>query len=249
MMGNAADWLCLRYPVRTAVMQRSASQPGLSLVLPLGSRRSRAGPLDLFQPTDPAAAWNTKEGRGRFGYFTNYMIDTEHAIIVDVEATPARMAQEIIASKAMLDRIEEIHELKPPVLTADAGYGTGPFLAWLKEREITAHIPVRDYQHLSGMLPREAFTFDAERNVFICPQGKILKHRTARSYNRIHTYRATASDCKNCPIKAQCTRGTKRALSVPFDEAARLEVIALQNTPAFQRSRIKGPSKTINSRS
>jgi hypothetical protein len=43
-----------------------------------------------LSPTDPAAAWNTKGGRGPFGYFTNYMIDTENAVIVDVEATPAR---------------------------------------------------------------------------------------------------------------------------------------------------------------
>jgi hypothetical protein len=59
------------------------------------------GGAKYLSPTDPAAAWNTKEGRGKFGYFTNYLIDTEHAVVVDVEATPARMAQEIKATKAM----------------------------------------------------------------------------------------------------------------------------------------------------
>ena len=90
------------------------------------------GGAKYLSPTDPAAAWNTKEGRGRFGYFTNYMIDTAHAVIVDVEATPARMAQEIKASKIMLDRIEDRHGMKPEILAADKGYGTGPFLAWLE---------------------------------------------------------------------------------------------------------------------
>ena len=71
------------------------------------------GSVKYLCPTDPAAAWNTKEGRGRFGYFTNYMVDTAHAVIVDVEATPARMAQVTKATKAMLDRIEERHGLKP----------------------------------------------------------------------------------------------------------------------------------------
>ena len=70
-----------------------------------------------------------------------------------------------------------------------------------------------------------------------CFQGKILKHRTARVETRIHIYRATASDCRSCPIRQQCTRGAKRSLSVPFDEAARQEIIALQNTEAFQTSR------------
>jgi transposase len=41
------------------------------------------GDAKYLSPTDPAAAWNTKEGRGGFGYFTNYMIDTAHAVIVE----------------------------------------------------------------------------------------------------------------------------------------------------------------------
>jgi hypothetical protein len=39
----------------------------------------------FLSPTDPAAAWNTKEGRSKFGYFGNYLVDTDHAIIIDVE--------------------------------------------------------------------------------------------------------------------------------------------------------------------
>jgi hypothetical protein len=50
-------------------------------------------------------------------------------------------------------------------------------------------------------------------------------------------YRATAGDCKMCPIRPQCTHGPKRTLSVPFDEAVRQEVIVLQKTEAFQYSR------------
>jgi hypothetical protein len=28
-----------------------------------------------------------KEGRGKFGYFNSYLVDTDHAVIMDVEAT------------------------------------------------------------------------------------------------------------------------------------------------------------------
>jgi transposase len=196
------------------------------------------GGAKYLSPTDPAAAWNTKEGRGRFGYFNNYLVDTDHAIIVDVEATPARIAQEIKATKAMLDRVAEKQGIRPHRLAADKAYGTGPFLAWLSGRKITPHIPVLDrQQQTGGLLPREAFTFDPARNVYICPQGKLLKHRTARQKESIHVYRATGSDCKICPIRPQCTHGPKRALSVPFDEAVRQAVIASQKTEAFQSSR------------
>ena len=199
---------------------------------------AHAGDAKYLSPTDPAAAWNTKEGPGRFAYFDNYMIDTAHGIIVDVEATPARTAQEVVAAKAMLERVTETHGITPDTIAADKCYGTGPFLAWLKDHNVVPHIPVLDRQsQTKGIFTREAFAFDAERNVFICPQGKILKHRNAQHAIRIHTYRASEGDCRDCPIKGQCTFGLKRTLSVPFDEAVRQEVMALQNTEAYQRSR------------
>ena len=128
--------------------------------------------------------------------------------------------------------------LRAHQLAADKAYGTGPFLGWLVDRRIAAHIPVLDRQHQTdGLLPREAFTYDADQDRYICPQGNILKHRTAREDTRIHTYRATASDCGPCPVREQCTRAAKRTLSVPFDEPARQQTIALQQTQGFQHSR------------
>ncbi len=196
------------------------------------------GQAKYLSPTDPAAAWNTKDGLGRFGYFTNYLIDTTYAVIVDVEATPARTAQEVAAAKTMLERVASVHHIAPDVLAADKRYGTGSFLAWLKQRAVTAHIPVLDHQQLTkDLLPREAFTFDPARNIYICPQGKILAHRGTRSRERIRTYCARVVDCRVCPLHPQCTRGDRRFLSVPFDEAVRQEAIALYHTARYRRSR------------
>ena len=195
------------------------------------------GDAKYLSPTDPSAAWNTKEGKGRFGYFTNYLVDTDHAIIVEVEATPARISQEIRATKIMLDRIENKHGIKPAHLAADKAYGTGPFLAWLQDRNIVQHIPVLDRQRQSdGLFPRDAFTYDQQHDRYVCPQGKVLKHRTACASTRLHTYRAISSDCRTCPIQSRCTRGKQRTLSVPFDDAIRQQVIAQQHTDAFGRS-------------
>jgi hypothetical protein len=70
------------------------------------------------------------------------MIDVEHAVIVDVEATPARTYDEVAASRIMIDRTEMAFSLRPKRLTADTAYGTGRLLAWLLDRDITPHIPV-----------------------------------------------------------------------------------------------------------
>jgi hypothetical protein len=58
--------------------------------------------------TDPAAAWTNKgQMKAVFAYATNYLIDTDHAVIVDVEATPARWSAEVAATKTMLTRTQE----------------------------------------------------------------------------------------------------------------------------------------------
>lgn len=59
-------------------------------------------PPKYIPETDPDAAWSLKDGPGRFSYETNYVIDTGHGIIMDVEATPARLSQEIVAAKTMM---------------------------------------------------------------------------------------------------------------------------------------------------
>jgi len=69
--------------------------------------------------TDPQAAWHQKQKQAGFGYYSNYLIDTEHAVIIGVEATPARPSQEVIAARAMLERAEQQHGLKAKRLAAD----------------------------------------------------------------------------------------------------------------------------------
>src|SRR5262249_10137378 len=64
--------------------------------------------------SDPCSAWTAKANkRVQFGYGLNYLIDIEYSVIVDVEATPARTYDEVVAAKKMIDRTEERMGLKP----------------------------------------------------------------------------------------------------------------------------------------
>ena len=131
----------------------------------------------VISPSDPASAWTAKANkRVQFGYGLNYLIDIEHAVIVDVEATPARTYDEVAATKTMIERTEACFDLKPKRLAADTAYGTGAFLGWLvKEKRITPHIPVRDKsQRDDGTFSRSDFSFDKARDVYIYPAGKTL---------------------------------------------------------------------------
>ena len=61
--------------------------------------------------------------RVQFGYGLNYLIDIENAVIVDVEATPARTYEGVTATLTVLDRAEERFNPKPKRLAADTAYG------------------------------------------------------------------------------------------------------------------------------
>ena len=109
-------------------------------------RRYERQPPKVISPSDPQSAWTAKANkRVQFGYGLNYLIDIENAVIVDVEATPARTYDEVAATQTMLDRAEERFDLKPRRLAADTAYGTGKFLGWLvKTKKVIPHIPHRE---------------------------------------------------------------------------------------------------------
>ena len=100
-------------------------------------------PPKAISPSDPCSAWTAKANkRVQFGYALNYLIDIAHAIIVDVEPTPARSSDEVASTKTMLVRTERCFGLKPKRLAADTAYGTAKFLDWLIGARIAPHIPV-----------------------------------------------------------------------------------------------------------
>ena len=57
--------------------------------------------------SDPAAQWTgAHKGHAFFAYANNYLIDTDHGVIVDVEATRAIRQAEVGAARTMLERTE-----------------------------------------------------------------------------------------------------------------------------------------------
>lgn len=189
---------------------------------------------------DPCSAWTAKANkRVQFGYRLNYLIDIECAVIVDVQAIPARTYDEAAAAKTMIARTEERLGLKPNRLTADTAYGTGKFLGWLVGNDITPHIPVWDKsQREDGTFSRSDFTFDKERNVYVCPAGKLLTTTDTVGSDHTLRYLALKRDCNACPLKPQCCPNIpSRKVTRDVDEDARDVGRALMGTPEFDKSR------------
>jgi len=197
-------------------------------------------PPKLISPSDPCSAWTAKASkRVQFGYGLNYLIDIAHAIIVDVEPTPARSSDEVESTKTMLVRTERCFGLKPKRLAADTAYGTGKFLGWLIGTRIAPHIPVWDKSSREdGTLSRSDFRWDRRRGVYICPNGKVL-HTTGTVHEGTKLrYRASKFGCEVCPLKMQCCpKAQSREVPRDVHEYARDVTRRLMRTKAYLVSR------------
>ncbi len=195
----------------------------------------------FVSPSDPAAQWTgAMRGPAFFAYADNYLIDVKCGVIVDVEASRAIRQAEVGAAKTMLSRTEQRFGLKPARLAADTAYGSAATLNWIvNEKHIAPHIPVIDKSKRDdGSLSRDDFVFDASRNVYVCPQGKLL-HTTGRVHDgETLLYRARTSDCGRCPLKPRCCpKAPERKIPRSLHEGARDTARALADTDAFQQSR------------
>lgn len=197
----------------------------------------------FVSPSDPAAQWTgALRNAAFFAYADNYLIDLKCGIIMDVEASRAIRQAEVGASQTMIERTEASFGITPEWLAADTAYGSAPNLDWLVNRQgIAPHVPVIDKSKRSdGTFNREDFTFDKERNVYICPTGRILT-TTGRLVNDGETtllYFASVLDCRSCPLKARCCPNMPaRRIPRSIYEEARDVARGLAKTKAFEQSR------------
>ena len=208
-----------------------------------------ATPSRKVSLSDPHARWTAaKGGVAFFAYSTNYLIDTTHGVILDVEATPAHRTAEVESTKVMVERVEDRFDLKPERLIADTAYGTAPMLGWMvEEKGIEPHVPVMDKtERKDGTFQREDFQWNEGADEYRCPAGNALR-REWRPFNNLRThvtkadtivYRSSQRDCAACPMKVQCCPNmTFRKIVRSIHEAARDVARHIATTPEYERSR------------
>jgi transposase len=162
----------------------------------------------FISPADPAARWTGAHGgQAFFAYSTNYLIDTDNAIIVDVEATTAIRQAEVLAAKRMIERAMGRFDLYPARLLGDSAYGSAEMLGWLVyEHGIEPHVTVFDKSaRKDGTFSREDFKYDPADDVYVCPGGKTLTTTGTRvNDGATLLYRASKIDCDGCALKPRC---------------------------------------------
>jgi transposase len=200
--------------------------------------------------TDPQSSWTCAPGGPAFfAYSTNYLIDVEHGVIVDVEATPSNRSYEVESTKRMIERVEATFALKPGRLIGDMAYGTAPMLAWLvDDKGIEPHVPVWDKtQRTDGTLSSSDFVWNEQADEYRCPQGQPLRNRWRAFSNprgRVIThagaiiYRSSHQGCKDCPLKPRCCPNTPtRKIARSVHEEARDVARRINASDQYRESR------------
>jgi hypothetical protein len=199
--------------------------------------------------TDPAARYTAAPGGPAFyAYSTNYLVDVDAGIIVDVEATPALRTDEVNATRTMIDRVQERFDLKPNRLIGDMAYGAAELLGWMvNEKAIEPHVPVWDKtQRDDDTLSSSDFQWDAQAEEYRCPQGRALRSQW-RTFKNLRThvtkadtiiYRSSQADCATCPMKDRCCPNTPtRKIARSVQESARDVARDVAKTVVYQQSR------------
>lgn len=195
-------------------------------------------------PSDPAAQWTgAQKSKAIFAYADNYLIDTQHGIIMDVAATRAIRQAEVGASRTMLERTEERFGIKPKWLAGDTAYGSADNLHFLVDQKgIAPHVPVIDMsKRADGTFSREEFIYDDDQDLYVCPNGKVVarssRKRKPRSDDMI-SYFARVADCRDCPLKPRCCpKSPSRKITRHIHEASRDVARAIAKTEAYEETR------------
>ena len=195
---------------------------------------------ELKSATDKDCGYIYQENKKGLGYLVKMTVDTANGIITGVDCYPANRRESDIILKH-LERQQRDNNLKIKKLGLDAGYDVGAVHRGLEIMGITGYTSLR-YAHNNPM--KEGFTYQPEKDVFICREGKeiafsklILKKGTG--YYRL--YRKKACSCAGCIRRGECQSSDKsiKISASPYYPAYYANRVRYETTAYVQVKRLR----------
>jgi len=179
--------------------------------------------------TDPEARF-MKDGR--------YRIDTNYNCQAVLSQEQLILASEVIREpsdrKALSVMVEATdRNLGQPLLevAADAGYSSYDNYEYLDKNHKIGYIPDQNLRKGNARdkpYHQDHFTYDSKKDVFLCPEGKLLKFYKIRReecpYRKFQVKIYQAKDCPACPKKSLCTKARYRTISIEDRKALLLQM-------------------------
>jgi transposase len=188
--------------------------------------------------TDPdATPMAMRDGRTVLGYQDHYLVDGGKArIILHCLVTPG----EVMENQPFLDQFRRTlfrRKLHPKRVIGDTAYGTMEIIGAIEGAGIRMYTPLPDWDRPYSYFPTSRFTYDAEQDVYRCPQGETLPLRWVDQKRELKQYRARASACRDCPLRAECTSSKQGRIVYRSCHAELLDrVRGYHGTRAFEKA-------------
>ena len=178
-----------------------------------------------------ARLMKTGEGTVRLCYNAQVVVDNRQLIVA---ADVGNEVDDRISLAPMLEQAERQLSSGLGVIVADGGYYSGRNMKYAQERGLDVYIPKRLGER--GVYGQEQFVYDRVSDRYRCPNGQWLKRGRQRRRNDVTktTYRSTVKQCRDCPLKAACTRRRCRCLDVAETFVCEQELAAKLASPPGQ---------------
>ena len=174
--------------------------------------------------TDPDSGYINHGNKRGVGYLMESTVDCKHGIVTGVDVYSANEKE----STQVLRPLERQIKLGVPMknIALDRGYETGAVHRGLELLGITGHIPAIQF---SNPPERYGFSYDLERDAFICPKGMSLTYHRLNCNKStgkyLRCYQTAGNTCVHCPNRPTC-----------FDKSGiRCRILASSCYPAFYR--------------
>jgi hypothetical protein len=176
-----------------------------------GTLKSGTANQKYISTTDPDASVTCRsKGKSKLKYQIHRGVDSKREVITATEVTPGEV-HEAHRMQSLIDTHEKNTESAVETAVADSKYGSIENYLACHDRGIKAHFTLlEEAQHgtgtKKGIFAKEAFTYKAESDSFICPAGQPLKRRNINKKRQHYEYITAAGTCNRCQLKTQCTK-------------------------------------------
>ena len=176
-------------------------------------------PDNQISLTDPDARSMRTRGSGMVGYNVQTAVDTQHHLIVDHEVSTNGNDRDQLFN--MASKARSAMGVDQLTAIADRGYYKNTEILACDNADIKAVVAksVTSTATAEGRFGKDDFIYDAKNDVYRCPADQILTRRTSYQERGETQHRYWTNECKNCPLKNQCTPGNERRVSRWENEA------------------------------
>ena len=168
--------------------------------------------VDKINHTDKDAI-NFKGRQGSHaGYNPQVVTDEKHGLIVNVDVVAESNDKNQFASQ--IRQANEILEKQCKVACSDSGYHNVNNLSEFEDKGITVIVPSQKQasskKKTEDLFSKEHFTYDDEKDEYICPEGQNLKYSHYSKTKEHYVYRMKESKaCSKCIHWGICTKGKR----------------------------------------